>query len=238
MLGAMDDSAPALRSNRQRFFDFLLLLVTMAPLVVAGLFATDGLSRRWCPPGTFLWGTTLPQLRLVAVVLFAFAGGYLVVRLLLRMIPALAVLTGYPAPYSHASRAGSWSRFWLYFAGAWMLAGLLLLLATAAARFCLAPGAISSRDSPWGDSITYDWQDAIAIQTSCSRGARGSWSAAYLLVLRDGAAIDLLASEPRFRDGYLALVRALRARDVRFDASRVAADCGHQDVDLLRHAPR
>ena len=223
-----------MRTGGQRLVDFLLILVTVAPILVALLFLSAWLSRQFCPAEPFMAGPLSDFGRLAATVAAAFALGYLMLRGLFLLVPRLVRYAGYPSAYRRKPVPGSWSATWLKFAALTAVIALPCLVANAASEFCLSPSGIAYRSAPWDESRRFRWDDVVAVQTWCRRGTRGRWPAGYVLILRDGTSIDVMTAAPQLTTGFPRLVRALSGRHVAFDSSRVAADCGNAYAGALR----
>ncbi len=230
----MGASAPSgLRKGGQRLVDFLLLLVTFVPLFVFFLFLGNHLSMWFCPAKTFMAGPLSGFGQFASSGLLAWSLSYLIQRGLFLLAPGLVRAAGYPAAYKHTSKPGSWPAFWLKLAAIVAVLSVPWMLANAATEFCLSAGGIGYRPAPWDDARHYRWDDVVAIQTSCVRGARGRWSVSYDVGLRDGTYFDIATAANEWKNGYPRLAHALAGRHVAFDSSRVAPDCG-ASVEVLR----
>ena len=104
-------------------------------------------------------------------------------------------------------------------------------------QFCLEPGSIAYRSWPWSDFHTYAWQDVASIKADCYRGGRGSWKASYVMTMRDGTAIDIMASQRDAARALPTVIRMLHDSDITFDAHLVSRNCGAYGAELLRRRP-
>jgi hypothetical protein len=87
---------------------------------------------------------------------------------------------------------------------------------------------------------TYAWRDVETVRTTCYRSSRHD-ETAFLLIMRDGTGIDLLAGLPTIsgtlRPALPRLSRALSGVPFEFDTSGVAQSCSLEDAAALTRRP-
>lgn len=225
-----------MQTNTQRMANFVIFVGLIFPLVLGIAWTSERMSHFFCAPDAFLVGSTRPTLRLVGVVFASLPLVYLIRGALLERVPFFRGIIG----HSHKRtkpRGRDWSLFVNGGLAVTSASGFVILAVAAASPFCLSAREISDRASPWHAALRHDWQDVAEIHTFCSVGARGSWNVHFVIVTRDGDAIDVLENGWHFAAAYPALRAALANSNFAFDTHFSPKKCGYDHAQMLTTRP-
>jgi hypothetical protein len=183
---------------------------------------------RRCPDDTFLYGSNAIAnlFQGVPLLIPALGVGFLVYN---RLAPLPIRAPRYRAYQSMVSR--------------WTLISLLLALpvsvAASLSQYCLRSDAILYQAYPWSGLRDYEWGDVVGVTTACyySGGRSPGWRKQFVLTMRDGPALDLMAREAAGICAYRAIVQALHGQDFSFDSSGVARQCPQPFLGMLTSRP-
>ena len=112
-------------------------------------------------------------------------------------------------------------------------------LAASLSQFCLGARAIAYQATPWSGFRTYEWEDVASVTATCRyrRGRYPGWTKQLIVVMRDGAAFDLMSWPAATVRAYPAIAEALRGHDFSFDAKGVAPGCPEPYFSMLTRRP-
>jgi len=201
--------------------------------------AIEWLQAMRCPPTAFLSGS--PRVASIFVMVtpaFAAIGpGFIVANLITGRLAAtrrffdgdakLRQSADFRRDQAHL-RAGSLSI---------TVVALTIAFVASLSQICLTPKAIFTRPTPLSAMKVYPWSAVRSVTTFCVRAYKGGWNTGYLIGLPSGATVDIMGGTApgwRVRPQVFA---ALRAREFRFDASKVSPDCGAARRYMLSHRP-
>jgi len=225
-----------MQSPSLRIQDFLLLLALLAPLVLGGLWLVEKLRLLSCPIGTFLAGTMRQNFEELAIVMASLSITFLVRNWLVWHTPSLSRIFEVVPQNSAKKQRRAGRRLAQILLASLTLVMMVIVVIGGLSDFCFSDSGMTIRSWPWTNTVNYSWDRVVGVTTSCSWGQR-RWNASYVLTLNDGASVDMLGGEPYVAQSYPALVRKLSGVNFSFNSSRVAPNCGHGDVALLRKRP-
>jgi membrane protein YqaA with SNARE-associated domain len=226
----------SIQTNRQKFFEFLFLVTIILPVGFVSLFILTKLAWYSCPSGTFVAGTTRPEMQKWSWVVALVALFFLAEYWLAYFVPAFRGIFGQRIS-RHRRKSSFHNHFQSNISIAVLCVCLPIIITAALSNFCLVPNAIQVRTWPWRDFQSHHWKDVANIQTGCWRSTRGAWPAAYVLEMNDGTAIDIEDGLRRKKPSYPELDRALQDVAFSFDSRGVAANCGRYDAKFLKTRP-
>jgi hypothetical protein len=213
------------RANLHDFLLFLCWAALIFPAVEGGIY----LERLGCPSDAFIHGSASGMFRslLISAALFYPA------RILLYFASRNRLLRRrLEADFRNFDARKAALRGAIVIA----VAGSIATLSTTD-KLCASANLITRRHHLWDAPVSHRWGDVVAVEASCRRGSRGAWNTVYLLVFRDGDAVDLSDHAGPLDAQQSAIFAALRGHDFAFDAHRVDPDCIAPFRDMATRHP-
>ena len=140
-----------------------------------------------CPDAAFFWASNqaATALQVIPLALPALSVGFLI---------ASWVLPERSPPRNPGVVAARERRQMVKLSLILLAFALPISFAASLCQFCLTPQAIAYQAAPWSGFRPYSWEDVTSVAATCHyrRGRYAGWAKQLIVVMRDGASIDLM----------------------------------------------
>ena len=236
----MSRHRPTQGNRKARNLLFALLGLALAGVAwIAMAWTMQQFQAARCPQDTFFWASNQVPTALQIVPLFfpALGVGFLTANWLIAAIPGGRDF--FNQPRKPGPDRGGEQRQLIKFSLMLLLVTLPISVSASLCQFCLQPHAIAYQPYPWTGFRQYTWEDVSAVTATCrySRGRFTGWRKQFILEMRDGPVLDLMAWPTAAIRASPSIAQALHGHEFRFDVAGVAPGCPEPYLGMLSHRP-